>query len=134
MPVDIEPEWAKEKAARQAKETVAGTPKRPRWKLGLTLAILVFVAGLITAGVIVQQHSHHDDSGSLPRTEGTVGIQIRANPAAMIRIDGHKAGRTPLTVHMPKSTKQVRIEADIAGKTQTKLIVPDQDQDVAFTR
>jgi len=134
MPIDIEPEWAKEKAARQAVETVADTPKRSRWKLGVTLAIVLVIAGVITAGVIVQRHSHHDETGSVPRTEGTVGIQIRANPAAVIRIDGHKAGRTPLTVHMQKSTHQVRIEADIAGKTQTKLIVPDQDQDVAFTR
>jgi hypothetical protein len=135
MPVELEPEWAKEKAARQAVETVADTPRpKQRWKLGLTVAIVVVVAGLITAGVIVQRRSHHDDYGSVPKTVGTVGIQIRANPPAVIRIDGHKAGKTPMTVHMPKSSRQVRIDADIGGTTQTKLIVPDQDQDVGFTR
>jgi hypothetical protein len=136
MPIDIEPGWAKEKAARQEIETVAGKkPKKQRWKLGVTLAILVVVAGVITAGVIVQHRSQRDDyTAAVPRPEGMVGIQIRSNPAAQIRVDGNKAGKTPLTLHMRKSTKQVRIDAVIGGTTQTKLIVPDQDQDVAFTR
>lgn len=134
MPVEIEPEWAKEKAARQAVETVATDKPKQRWKLGLTLAILVVVAGVITAGVVVQRRSHHDDYGSVPATPDTIGVQIRANPAAEIRIDGHKAGKTPMTLHMRKGTKTVRIDAVIDGKTQTKLIVPDQDQDVGFTR
>jgi hypothetical protein len=135
MPIDIEPGWAKEKAARQAVETVAGKKPKQRWKLGVTLAILVVVAGVITAGVIVQRRSKHDDyTASVPRPESTIGIQIRANPAAQIRVDGHKAGKTPLTIYVKKSTQQIRIEAVIDGKTQTKLVVPDQDQDVGFTR
>ena len=136
MPIELEPGWAKEKSERQATSTVADPPRGPkRWKLGVTLAILVVVAGLVTAGVILQRH-HEDDSFTevVPRPQGMVGIQIRANPAAQIRIDGHKAGKTPMTLHMHKSTKPVRIEADIGGTTQTKLIVPDQDQDVGFTR
>jgi hypothetical protein len=135
MPIELEPGWAKEKAARQEVETVAGKKPKQRWKLGLTLAILVVVAGVITAGVIVQRRSTSGDyTATVPGSPNTIGIQIRSNPAAQIRIDGHKAGKTPLTVHMPKGTKQVRIEALIGGTTQTKLIVPDQDQDVAFTR
>jgi len=135
MPIDIEPGWAKEKAARQEVETVAGKKPKQRWKLGVTLAILVVVAGVITAGVIVQHRSKRDDyTATVPRPEGMVGIQIRSNPTAQIRIDGNKAGKTPLTVHMHKSTKQVRIDAVMGGTTQTKFVVPDQDQDVGFTR
>lgn len=133
-PVELETEWGREKAAKQAATARAHAPRRV-WKLGLTLAIVVGVAGLVTAGVIVQRHSKPaDGTATASRTEGTIGIQIRSNPAAQIRIDGNKAGKTPLTVHMRKGTQQVRIEALINGKTQTKLIVPDQDQDVGFTR
>ena len=135
MPIELEPGWAKEKSDRQASSTVADTRGPKRWKLGVTLAIVVVVAGVITAGVIVQRH--HKDEGFtavVPRPEGMVGIQVRANPAAQIRIDGHKAGKTPLTMHMHKSTQPIRIEAVIGGTTQTKMVVPDQDRDVTFTR
>jgi PEGA domain-containing protein len=131
--MEIEEEWAKEKAQRQAVSTIA-RPRKPRGKLWLVTLIVLVVGGVITAGVIVQMQAKPTAPSTLPRTEGTVGIQIRANPAAMIRIDGHKAGKTPMTVHMQKSTRQVRIEADMGGRVQTKLIVPDQDQDVGFTR
>lgn len=135
MPIELEPGWAKEKAARQEVETVAGKKPKQRWKLGVTLAILVVVAGVITAGVIVQHRSKGDDyTATVPRPDSTIGIQIRANPAAQIRVDGHKAGKTPLTIYVKKSTQQLRIDALMGGTTQTKFIVPDQDQDVGFTR
>jgi hypothetical protein len=131
--MEIEEEWAKEKAERQAVSTMASPPRKPRGKLWVIALIVLVVGGIVTAGVIVQMHSKRAPDAAAARREGLIGVQIRANPPAIIRIDGHKAGKTPMTVHLKKGTQQVRIDAEIGGKTQTKLIVPDQDQDVGFT-
>lgn len=129
-PIELEKEWAVEKSHKQATATLAEPPRKSRVWIYVGLAVLV--GGLVAAGVIVQLHS----KSSAPLTRdlaGTVGIQIRANPRALIMMDGHKVGWTPLTIHVKKSSSELKLEAIINGKTQSKLVVPDRDQDVGFT-
>ena len=127
-PLEIEKEWGAEKAQKQATAVVHEPPKRSNTWLWVALGVIV--AGVIAAGVVVQLHAKQPRSRALPATEGTVGIEIRANPPAQIRIDGNKAGKTPLTLHVRKSTTPVQIDN---GK-QTKTVIPDHDQLVDFTR
>lgn len=127
-PLEIEKEWGEQKAQKQATAVVHEPARRSmRW---LWIVIGVIVAGVVAAGVVVQLHAKKPQARSLPDTEGTVGIEIRANPPAAIRIDGHKAGKTPLTLHVRKSTTPVQI----SNGRQTKSVIPDHDQLVDFTR
>ncbi len=129
-PIELEKEWAVEKAHKQATATLAAPP--PRSKAWIFVVIGVLVVGLVTAGVIVQMHVTKQDTS--PRDlDGTVGIQIRANPRALIMMDGHKVGWSPVTIHVKKSSSQIKNDAIINRKTQSKLVTPDQDQDLGFT-
>jgi len=127
--MELEKEWAEEKAHKQATATLAEPP--PRSKAWIFVVIGVLVVGLVTAGVLVQMHAPRDNSTR--DLAGTVGIQVRANPRALIMLDGHKIGWSPVTIHVKKSSSQIKIEAIINGKTQSKLVTPDQDQDLGFT-
>jgi len=129
-PIELEKEWAVEKAHKQATATLAAPP--PRSKAWIFVVIGLLVAGLFTAGVIVQMHNTSKATSTRDLGD-TVGIQIRANPRALIMMDGHKVGWTPVTIHVKKSSSQLKLDAIINGKTQSKLITPDQDQDVGFT-
>ncbi|MBV8761528.1 MAG: serine/threonine protein kinase [Deltaproteobacteria bacterium] len=129
-PIELEREWAHEKAHKQATATLAKPPRRS--KAWIFVAIGLVVAGLVTAGVIVQMNAKTKEVVTRD-LGGTVGIQIRANPRALIMMDGHKVGWTPLTIHVKKSSSQLKLDAIINGQTRSKLVVPDQDQDVAFT-
>jgi len=130
-PIELEKEWAVEKAHKQATATLAEPPRR-RSNIWIFAGIGVLVAGLVTAGVIVQMHA--TSKGAVTRDlGGTVGIQIRSGTRALIMMDGHKVGWAPVTIHVKKSASQIKIDAIINGKTQSKLVTPDRDQDVAFT-
>lgn len=130
-PIELEKEWAAEKAHKQATATLAEPPRR-RASAWIFVAIGLLVAGVVAAGVIVQMHTTAKQAVTRD-LGGTVGIQIRANPRALIMLDGHKVGWTPVTIHVKKSSSQLKIDAIQSGKTQSKLVVPDQDQDVGFT-
>ncbi len=129
-PIELEKEWAEEKAHKQATATLAEPPQKS--KTWIFVGIGVLVAALVAAGVLVQMNAKSKETVTRD-LGGTVGIQIRATPRALIMMDGHKVGWTPLTVHVKKSASQLKIEAIVNGKTQSKLVTPDQDQDVAFT-
>lgn len=121
-----------EKAHKQATQTLATPP--PKSRAWIFVVIGVVVAGLVAAGVVIQMHAKSASDSSVTRDlGGTIGIQVRANPRALIMMDGHKIGWTPVTIHVRQSTSQIKIDAVIGGKTQSKLVTPDQDQDVAFT-
>jgi hypothetical protein len=124
--MEIEDEWAKEKAARQAVEQVHTPAKSRRWIWGVVAAVVV-VGGLIAAGVYVQHHH----SGPISRDEmpaGLIGIEVRTKVPAIITVDGHKVGRAPVTIHVPRSTHPIGISD---GKS-TKAVIPDHDQTVDF--
>jgi hypothetical protein len=128
-PIEIEKEWGEEKAKRQATAVVADTPRPTRSHTWLWLVLGVIVAAVIAVGVVVQMQAKTKPAARAV-AEGTVEIEIRSNVPAQIKVDGHNAGKTPMTVHMQKGTTPVQIEN---GK-QIKSVVPDHDQVVDFTR
>jgi hypothetical protein len=125
--MQIEEEWAKEKAARQAVEQVHEPRPSRRWIWAVVAAVLV-VGGLIAAGVYVQMHAAKRPIQKAELPAGLVGIEIRSKLPAIITVDGHKVGRAPVTIHVPKGTKPIGISD---GKT-TKGVIPDHDQTVDF--
>jgi hypothetical protein len=124
--MEIEEEWAKEKAARQAVEQTH-TPKPSRRWIWAVVAVVIVVGGLIAAGVFIQTHAKHPiTKDEMPA--GLIGIEVRTKVPALITVDGHKVGRAPVTIHVPRSTHPIGISD---GKS-TKAVIPDHDQTVDF--
>lgn len=124
--MEIEDEWAKEKAARQAREQVHTPAPSRRWIWAVVAAVIV-IGGLITAGVVVQMHArqplHKEDVPA-----GTVAIEIRSKHPAVITVDGHRLGRAPLEIHVPKSATPL----GFSNGKMTKAVIPDHDQTIDF--
>ncbi|MDB4957859.1 MAG: serine/threonine protein kinase [Myxococcales bacterium] len=129
--LDTEPEFEIERQARRDARN-RPPPKRPLKVMGIVAALIA--VGIVTTGIvmIMKQQKAPRHHAELPMTEGTVSIELRSNPPAQIRIDGNKAGKTPLTLHIPKSAKPVMIEAVLMGHPITKQVIPDRDQTVDF--
>jgi hypothetical protein len=106
--VQLEEQWVKEKAAKQ---DAARRPPEPKSRKGLVIAIVgVLVAAAMVVVVILagdESKNEQSDSAEL------ISIQVRASPAAEIRIDGKKVGKTPLMLKYRKSDKVVDLEATI---------------------
>jgi hypothetical protein len=129
--VQIEADWVREKVARQ--EAARREPPRPKLPVvGLVIAVVLVVAAGITIALIATGGEGTDDPG--PGRGALAAIEIRARPPAHIRIDGKPVGTTPLTVHVPRRTTPVMIEATVKGAIETRQIVPDRDQTIDFTR
>ena len=124
--MEIEDEWAKEKAARQAVEQVHAPKPSRRW-IWAVVAAVILVGGLIAAGVYVQMHAkqpiHHEDVPA-----GTVQLEIRSKHRAQITVDGHRLGRAPVEIHVPKRATPL----GISNGHETKAVVPDHDQTIDF--
>ena len=129
-PLEIEKEWGEQKAHKQATAVIADTPPKKKSLAGLWLALGVVVAGIVAAGVVVQMKAKpvHTSSAE-PPTEGKVRFEIRANPPAMISIEGKRVGKTPLSVYVAKGTSPI----GISNGRQTKAVIPDHDQQIDFT-
>jgi hypothetical protein len=128
-PLEIEKEWGEEKAHRQATAVVHdAAPKRSNTWIWVLIGVVV--AGVVAAGVVVQMKAKPaHTSAAQPATEGKVRFEIRANPPAMITIDGKRAGKTPLSLYVSKGTAPI----GISNGRQTKAVIPDQDQLIDFT-
>ena len=137
----IEDDWKKEKDARQASATVAddrqpgaGKSKLVRGLVGLALvAVLVVgaVFGLKALSKSEPEAPHQEKV--LPGGASTVSIEIRSKPPMAIRVDGNRAGTTPITLHVPKHGQLLMIEATARGKDpQYKQVSADRDQTVDF--
>lgn len=123
---ELEEQWSKDKAARQAVEQVHTPATSRRWIWAVVAAVVV-VGGLITAGVIVQMHArppiHQEDVPA-----GTVQLEIRAKHPALITVEGHRIGRAPVEIHVPKSATPL----GISNGKMTKAVIPDHDQTIDF--
>lgn len=104
--VQLEAEWAREKAAKQE---AARTPP-PKSRKPLLIALIgILVAGAMVAIVVVAGDEPRQQSASADK----IKIEIRANPTAEIRVDGKKIGKTPISVQYPKSNREIVIEATL---------------------
>ncbi|HEY5920188.1 MAG TPA: hypothetical protein VIV11_00900 [Kofleriaceae bacterium] len=104
MPLELEEEWSKQKAAKQE----AGRQPPPRKsRKGLLVALVgIAVAGAMVAIVIYAG----DESKPATSSGDRVFVEIRSMPRGDIRIDGKKVGTTPMQLQFPKSSKQIEVE------------------------
>ena len=141
-PVELEGEWTREKAARIAAATTPRPPAKSAVKLG-GIAIAVAMVAIVTVVVAIiarapsttppKASTTRSSNQQLPATANLVSIEVRSRPRGVITFDGHAAGNTPLTVHVPKSTKSIEIGATLAGHHKTRIVIPDRDQTIDFT-
>jgi hypothetical protein len=150
--VELEPEWVREKAAKQ--ESARNPPPRKSKAVWLVPVVGILVAAGLIAVVIYAGDDSHSSSQSA--SGETVYFEIRAVPTAEIRMNGKKVGTTPISLQLPKGTKQVTIEATMhrklvkLGKTSgakdevfkgtkdevykgTRVLTPDRDRTVDFS-
>lgn len=118
-PLEVDAEWAAQKAATQAAAAAAG--KRPvstfaRASLGIALLTVIVVIA-----VMIMQRS--------PFARGTtagggVQLMITAPEATSVTIDGAPAGVTPVTINIKNGTQPILIE----GGGKSVQVTPDRDR------
>ena len=141
MPLELEEEWSKQKAAKQE----AGRQPPPRKsRKGLLIALV----GIVVAGAMVAVVIYAGDEPKPAASTERVFIEIRSMPRGDIRIDGKKVGTTPMALQFPKSTKQITVEVTLeetffsAGSKRRidktykpkRIVTLDHDQTLDFTR
>jgi len=134
--VILEEEWRREKAAKQEAAT-RPPPKRPLKIWGIVIAVAM-LAIVVTVVVVIatapgEAPRARRTSQTIPATANTVSIEVRTKPRGVVTFDGHKAGMSPITLHMPKGTATVQIGTVLLGHPLTKSIIPDHDQTIDFT-
>jgi hypothetical protein len=126
-PLELETAWVEQKRAKQelaADEIVrAGRRRLPKW---LLLAALVLPGVLVTAIVVSKMNGAR--SAEPAGAADLIGIEIRSKPPAKISVNGHHAGTTPLTIHVPRSSQPLLIDAAFRTGKVGKQVVPDHDQ------
>jgi hypothetical protein len=107
MSLELEEEWAKQKAAKQdAGRALDEKPRKSR--KGLIVALVgILLAGAMVAIVIWAGDQESGSSG----TVDNIRIEMRAMPPAEIRVDGKKVGTTPMSLQFPRSTREIEVEA-----------------------
>ena len=129
--LELEREWQEQKAAKQAAAAAEPPQRKRRVPLAAVLGGLA-ILGVVAAVVVVIAGEPPRDHVAPAPAEGAVAIEVLSSKPAAITIDGHKAGHTPLTAHVPKGRQPIVIEATIGRHTQTREVVPDHDQLVDF--
>ncbi len=134
-PLELEGAWVRAKESKIDAAKHARPPQRSL-KIWGVVAAVVAVGVVTTVVVIIGTQSAGapkpkiSPENQVPATSNTVSIEVRATPAVSVTFDGHKAGRTPLTLHIQKSTREVILGGVVEGHPVTRTIVPDRDQTV----
>lgn len=139
----LEPEWVAKKQAIQ--EAARQPPPRRRGPI-LGAVIGVVLVALAALGIALYAGGEPGSDGGTEAERGLVKVEVRATPVATIKFRGRDLGRTPITLHIPRSTEPVAVEATFTEhkmnlatrqsitqkKKVTKTFVPDDDQSVDF--
>jgi serine/threonine-protein kinase len=133
--LEIDSDWQREKAARV--EQAHRPPLRRSTKMWGVAAALVMVAAVASVVVVIgttpgKARPPRAPSAQMPVTANTVSIEIRTRPRGAITLDGRKVGSSPLTLHIPKSSRSLQVGADLEGQIMVRTVVPDRDQTVDF--
>src|SRR5262249_5320991 len=117
-----------EKAAKRAPRP----PPPRRWGriVGaiVGVALVAGVAGVVVTLARKPPVAEPPPERVLPGGSGMVEISVRSVQPAEVAFDGHRAGKTPLTLELPRGTHPVVLEATLGGKTKAISVVPDHDQ------
>ena len=107
MSLELEEEWSKQKAAKQEAGRNIKPPRKSRKGWVITVVGLAVTAVLVIAVLLAGDESELKVSGSAE----LVRLELRAMPEAEIRVDGKKVGTTPMSLQLPKSTREITVEA-----------------------
>jgi PEGA domain len=119
----------------------ATAPPKPAVRIGVIAVAIVAIVAIVTVVVVIVARTPSTPPATttrpadqqLPATATMVSIEVRSRPRGAITFDGHRAGTTPLTVHVPKATRSIEIGATLAGHHRTRTVIPDHDQTIDFT-
>jgi serine/threonine-protein kinase len=122
-PIELDPEWERERAQRAARAAPAARARRPR---GVRIALAMLLAGGAVAGAIVLMRSPHSQAPT------TVTLSIATRAPATIAVDGRTVGTSPVQIALPRGEHAVMVSATIGGKAITRAVVPDQDRAIVL--
>lgn len=131
--IRIDNQWQREKVAKQV--AAATPPPPPRRRIGGVIAAVAAVAVVIAAVSVVLRYQHlpaPERPGVIHGTSSgsAISIRITAPEPIEVTVDGHRVGKTPVTLHRPPSAQPIQITSEHA----TRQIVPDRDQRVDLAR
>lgn len=117
-PLELDPVWAAERAAKQAAAVAPPAAKKGKGSLVVAIALLVMVGVFI---VMILQRQPSAKGAEVPQG---IEVTITAPRPVPVTIDGARAGKTPLSIKLKASARYLRIE----GNGVTKEIRADRDQ------
>ncbi|MBA3461464.1 MAG: PEGA domain-containing protein [Deltaproteobacteria bacterium] len=118
-PLELDPEYVREKAAKQA---AAAAPVKPSRKVAVVILSAVMAAVLVVIVLMVMQRQPTAKGASVP--DGVVISVTSPKPGVPITIDGVKAGKTPQALKFKGRTRPITIR----GNGVEKTVTPDHDQ------
>jgi hypothetical protein len=118
--IRIENQWQREKLAKQAVAALP-PPRPPRKPIGGAIAAVMIIAAVAAVVAWVVGLPTHAQP---PRGDDGVSIRIIARDPIEVKIDGHSAGKTPVTLQRARGTEQVTITT----ANGAKQVIPDRDQ------
>jgi len=117
-PLEVDPAWAAERAAKQAVAAAPPAPRKGKGTLAVSIALLVMV------GVFIVMLVQRQPSAKGQKVPQGIEVTITAPKPTFVTIDGARAGKTPLSLKLKASSRYLRIE----GNGVTKEIRADRDQ------
>lgn len=122
----VQEHLAAQRPAPAARVPVAMVAK-PRAPIGGVVAAVGLIAAVAVAIVVIVQQPSSKPAASVT---GGVSIRIVAPTPTEVKIDGHTAGKTPLTLRRPTSAQPIVI----AAPGTTKEVIPDHDQVIDLSK
>lgn len=127
--IRIDSQWQREKVARQV--AAATPPPPPPRRIAGVLAAVAVIAAVIAGGVVILRYQRLPPPERPGIIHGTsagsaISIKISAPEPIDVTVDGHRVGKTPITLQRPPSAQPIQITSARA----TRQIVPDHDQRV----
>ena len=134
MALEVESEWAEARLKKQntaVPSPIAALPKHTVRNAALALVGVVIVGVGASAAWTLTRHPPPPAAPTeLEGLPNTVGIHIVAPSPVQVRVDGTRAGKTPMTLNHKRTTRPLVISADGSGAPVMRQIVPDHDQTV----
>jgi hypothetical protein len=129
--LEMDAEWSAARAARQAAPVPPPIVKRRR-SPALAIGLVVVILGGATLAVLARASHHAGDAPAVnhdpPRA--TVDLHIVAPSPVEVRVDGARAGKTPLTLSYKRGGSPLLVTSEVNGHTVTRQVTPDHDQTV----
>ncbi len=134
LALEVESAWAEARVKKQSTvvpSPLAVMPRHTGRNAAIAIVAVVVVGlGASAAWTVTRHHTPPAAPTELEGLQNTVGIHIVAPSPVPVRVNGARAGKTPMTLSYKRSTRPLVISADGSGAPVMRQIVPDHDQTV----